>query len=301
MLPGIRRRWSRTIFVGPNSDFTKDRFDIAKGELIDVALDPAICLKRSLSFPKAVQQNLAKAVDVSVKQTVPENGKDLVWRWKVRKKTKSEIQVEVYLFKKADLVAVGRSISEQKGIVRTVFVDGLKNSPVLIDNRPKSDFSVKFWGAITVLAALSCLAFFAISEARQTSELKSNLVETVSEQSELSERAVLLRQKLDQEDEAFALLNGDLSLFEAEYQRLPILLELTELLDDNVWISEFALIGANLRLSGFSTQDVPEIMAEIRALSWVSSVSLSGQINFDAISRQNRFDLLITLEAINES
>ncbi len=80
-----------------------------------------------------------------------------------------------------------------------------------------------------------------------------------------------------------------------ENRRLPLLADLTRILGDEIWVSNFALEGDILRLSGFSEIDMAQVVAAIRPLPWVAGVELDGAVTLDDARGARRFLLNVQL------
>ena len=87
----------------------------------------------------------------------------------------------------------------------------------------------------------------------------------------------------------------DLARFAQQSRRLVQLVDLTEALPDAVWISELSMTKDQMTLSGFTSQDVAELVKILQGLSWAQEVQLNGAVTFDSYSGQNRFDISLRL------
>ena len=86
--------------------------------------------------------------------------------------------------------------------------------------------------------------------------------------------------------------------FADDYHRLGLLLDLTEVLPDDVWISDLSVSGAQLRFSGFASGEVSAVVEAIRQLDWALDVDLDGPVFFDTRDRRNRFEMLVSLTVV---
>ena len=292
-LPGFLQQWSRPICV---NSLPLTRADIQRGEVLDLILGPKLFLQKELTFPARARANLARVIDLQMRQSLPNGGADLIWRYAVEGRSKSEIKVSVFLLKKRVLEELKGSVSRQKAKLRIIKIENYPSVEPFWDNRQKIDWFCRFWGAIALMLFFAIIVYVGWQEARGTAALKQQVTQLEQDKSELSTKAVALKMRLDAENMNFAVISHDVGLFQAEFQRLPILLELTEVLPDDTWISELVLTGSNLHLSGFTERDVTEVMATLRDLPWVLRVALNGPVSFDSFSRRNRFDLSIIMQ-----
>ena len=113
----------------------------------------------------------------------------------------------------------------------------------------------------------------------------------------LEERAVSRRAEADQQQETSDTVLSDLTLFISESRRLGLLADLANVLPDSVWVSEISISEDQLILSGFTPDEVTEVISAIGALPWAKTVELNGAIVFDSYSGQNRFQLSLSIVA----
>jgi len=295
VLPGFLASWSQPLRIDTKRIKADD---LPKGVAVDLLLGPDLLLEKHLTLPVAARANLPRAIDLNMRQSLPGGGVDLLWSHGAGKREGSRLDIPVYLLRKTALAEIKAMASSHGGRVRTVAVANDPSARPFWDNRKRHDLPRRFWGKITAVLVIALAGAIIWQETSQIETLHSQIDALESEKSDLSNQAVELRAKLDAENTSIATISRDLEIFRVEFHRLPILLDLTEALSDETWVSDLAISGTDIRLSGFTTQDVTEVMAAIRELSWVQRVDLDGPVSFDSFSRQNRFDLLVGLHAV---
>ena len=223
----------------------------------------------------------------------------MLWRYGTGKRDGTNLDIPVYLLKKSTLAEITSMATSHGAKVRSIRVADDASAQPFWDDSKRVDRFRRFWGIVTIGLVIALAGVFVWNELTETRSLQNHITRLEEEKADLSGRAVELRAKLDAENTSFAAISRDLELFKAEYHRLPILLDLTETLSDGTWISELAISGSDLHLSGFTGRDVTEVMTRLRELLWVQRVDLDGPVSFDSFSRRNRFDLSITLRPIS--
>ena len=294
VLPGLLPAWSTSIRVD-SLPLHQDSLD--RGDIVDVELGPALVLRKNLTVPLVGRTDLGRAIDLNMRQTLPCGGNDLLWTWAVDRRNGTDLHVNVHLLKKTDLDGIKSSVESQKAKLRTVRLASDVSAAPFWNDEKHTDGPRRFWGAMTAALCLLIAGFAFWQELSALDALDRRTADLGEEKARLSTTAVELKTKLDAEQTGFATIARDLRLFEAEFQRLPILLDLTEALKDDTWLSELSINGLNLRLSGFSEHDVTDVIDQLRGLAWADRVELEGPVSFDSISRRNRFELLIALAA----
>lgn len=295
MLPGLRRRWSHRVDIAHAPAIDVMFTPYPRNMLLDVTLHQSLFLIKELSLPAKAKNNLDKVVNLHVRQSMPRGAADLLWRYVPHKRDKTSLTVDIFLLKKSVLHRIEQA-AERHGVrIRRVDLAGHEAVAPLLDNRPRTDRVIRLWGLTAGALAMAMAGYVAVTEWLETAELSQRVANLEAMQADLGTRAFELRQTLDRENAAFADISRDVAIFEAEYRRLPILLDLTERLPDDTWISELSLVGSALRLSGFTAGDVAKLMDDLRTLPPVASVTLNGQVSFDSLSQRYRFDLALAL------
>jgi Tfp pilus assembly protein PilN len=292
ILPGFLSRWSQPLHV---NRMPIQAGDLPKGAVLDVLLGSDLLLEKRLALPVAARANLSKAIDLNMRQSLPGGGADLLWCHGAGQRQGANLNIPIYLLKKSVLAEIRSAASSDGAMVRSINVAGDRSALPFWDNRKHMDRPRRFWWGIATFLLIAHGGLLLWQEMVESRSLQSRIALLEGKKVALSSQAVELRAKLDAQNTDFVSISRDMEVFKAEYHRLPILLSLTESLSDETWISEFAVNGNDLRLSGFTKQDVTEVMASIRGLAWVQRVDLDGPVSFDSFSRQNRFDLSVSL------
>lgn len=293
ILPGLQRVWSKKALYR-NATLHADSLE--RGDIVDVVVDESSLLRKSLELPVVAKSNLQKAVDMHMRQTLPSSGQNLLWRARTVMQTKQKIILEIFVIKLEAVQSISKLVKEVGAHVRTIQVieNGVKP---FVDNRRKTDRFHHLWIIMNVLLALFVLASLLWIEWRETQSLSAQLKLQLDQKSAISERLVKLRQDSDQKEQLINSIDADISLFASEYRRLPILLELTEKLPDETWLSEVSIEAQEMRLSGFSSEDMSETISQIRSIELVDAVIVDGPVIFDSLAQKNRFDLVVVLKA----
>ncbi|WP_299749703.1 PilN domain-containing protein [uncultured Tateyamaria sp.] len=296
-LPGLMTKWSHRIDLDNLSD-AAGKFK--PGQLVDVLLDGEQLLTKSLDIPIAAKGSLHKVVEVNLRQSLPQGGADLVWTYGIKERNGSKLNVLVHLMRKRDLDALTHRASESGTQIRTVRVAGMLDAPPLLDKRNKTDRPLKVWAAIMLALLASCVGTFWWQHQQTIRALNAELDSLQVLASAIGDEVISLRSSLSEAQTNAASERSEFEQFVAEHRRLPLLLDLTNTLTDDTWISEFELLGDELLLTGFTGDDVATVIEELSRLDDVSKVVLDGPVSFDRASQKNRFSFLLSLETARE-
>lgn len=292
ILPGFLEHWSRIVKA---DEYPVTPTSIPKGERIDILLGPSLLLEKEIILPVAAKPNLQRAIDLNMRQSLPGGGVELLWRYGAGKKDGSNLSVPVYLVKKSVLAELRDVVAYRDSKLRMVAVASDQSAMPFWDDLKQLDRPRRFWAAISTALLATLIAFVLWQQFTATALLSQQVQALKSQKAIAAQRAVKLRQQLDTENTNFAAISRDLKMFQSEFHRLPILIDLTKALADETWISELSVNRHDLWMSGFTSNDVTKILGQIQKLPWAERVNLDGPVSFDSYSRLNRFDLSTTL------
>lgn len=291
-LPGFLRQWSHTINMNETLEVGSD---IRDGQLVDVMLQPSHVLEKELRFPKAAKANLGHVVDLQMRQSSPAGASNLVWRHRIIGHSDESIQVGVQIVKKSVLKQIETEVGAAGLRLRTVSISGHPHLKHLVNNRRITDRARYGWMGCAVALAFLLVGMMWYGIWSENQRLASVNRDLALQKTELASRAVELRAAAGDAQQDLDKLRADFDLHTREHARLAVILDLTETLSDEVWISEFTIEGAILRISVFSKTAIPPLIANILERPWAYTVDLEGSVSFDSLSQSSRFDLTIGL------
>ena len=253
---------------------------------VDVYLSPDLFLRRSLDLANVARRDLAGAVAIQMRQSMPGQAEGLVWRH-----APVAGGAEVFVLKQARLTELLR---EAGVTLRRVMIDGL-DAPPLIDARAETDAPERFWNRAAPLAVLALLVTVLAAQGWQLNAVKTTLAEETARVATLRDTAAAARAEAELQNAIGTARMADMDRLARENRRLPLLADLTRVLGDEVWLSTLALEGDILRLSGYSEIEMAQVVAALRPLPWVAGVDLDGAVTLDESSGARRFLLNVRL------
>jgi general secretion pathway protein L len=269
---------------------TQLRSFAGRSRAVCLSLDPGIALSKRVTIPRAAAAQRDRAVSLNIRQTMPNQGRGLVWRSIPVEAPDTQIDYMVYMFKDAMLLKLANDARNEGVSVESIVLAGFDVQPVW-ELHPESARRKRFWLAATLLGILGIAVWSTAAMERRVSALTESNLAADARVAVLQERLVAMRA----EQEAGAAQQNatltDLAQFNAQARRLSTLTALTDTLPDPVWISELSITGDTVLMSGFAAGDVAEIVTLLQAQNWATAVRLEGPITYDSYSGQNRFDL----------
>ena len=293
LLPGLMFSWSTRVRV---EAFPVAPNDLPAERVLDIEIDPRLALQKQLTLPKSARKTIGQAVDLMMRQTLPKGGEDLIWRYTVPVRRGTEINLDIQVLQKTLLQDLSAQAAARVSRIRTVTIADTVTTYPFVDARGAVDRPKRFWNLALVLLLLTVFGFWVWTKVQVIDQLEDEVATLGARQQDLASEAVTLRSALEDGNASFAAISSDVALFKAEY-RLPILLDLTQTFSDETWIAELNVFGNALRLSGFTKDDITQVVSDVGDLPWVRRADLSGPVSFDSFSRRNRFELDIVLEA----
>jgi len=264
------------------------------GEQVDIALDPALCLTKDMLVPDSARSKLDSIVQLAVRKSLPNGAAGVEWRYEVGSLSGKQLKIRIFLLKTAQLDRLRQQIGEAGAVARTVSVSGVQLNAPFADNRKKLDRARRIWGWLTIASVLTAALFLAGSEVIRTGALQSELAELKVQHRALAAETLAQRQEWENRVKEQGQIQTAAALFLDEQFPLSALLDLTEKLPDETWISEASFEGNRLVLSGFTSGGVPDLIGRLQTLEWVERAELVGQVAFDSYTRQNRFEIQVS-------
>lgn len=268
-----------------------------RGRPVDIELPREVFLEKTVSIPRAARQQAQAAITVQMRQEMPAQGRGLVWRTAPPDRRGDHMNFLVLLMKQDELAALCGAVEATGAPLRQVRATAQPRMAPFLDQRHVTDRPQRRWsGALVLLVAVVAgwVLFTRWSDLEAQEARNAALAQQVSV---LMDQAVAAQQEAVSREASLATLAGEIASFEAEYHRLPILADLTALLGDGAWLSALSLDRGDMRLVGFAETEVTTVVEAIRAAPWVAEVALDGPVILDPASRQNRFQLNVTLTA----
>ncbi len=259
---------------------------VRRGGAVDVLLAPGLFLRRSVALPGVARRDLAGAVAIQMRQSMPGQAEGLVWRH-----VPVDGGAEVYVIKEARLTELLRDAGTN---LRRVVIDGL-DCPPLIDARTHTDAPERFWNRAAPLAALALVLAVLGAQGWRLYQVNADLAAETTRLATLRDSAAAARAEAEARAATGTARLADAARLAQDNRRLPLLADLTRTLGDDVWISSFALEGDSLRLSGFSGGEMAPVVAALRGLPWVAAVDLDGAVTLDDAGGARRFLLNLRL------
>ncbi len=265
------------------------------GEVLDIYLAPSLFLIKTIRVPAAARSNLEQVVKITVRQSSPGGGSNLVWRHKIAYRTAGELCVEIAILKDADLLMLEEQARAARASIRQVrSLDPDIRLPFL-DSRKTTDRPIRVWSLATIILLLLTTLWVGWREIRETNNLEAELKTLNMQSRQLAERALEMKEATDQKDVQLAHLHKAIEVFEDDGRYLSYLLDLTEFLGDSTWISEASINHDSATLSGFTTDEVPALLSGLQTLAWIARAELDGPVSFDSQTRSNRFDFVLKI------
>ncbi len=292
--PGMVKYWSQTVHIGR---FDACASELPNNEVIDLYLGKELLLEKRMNVPLSARANVSKAVDLKMRQSLPGGGGELIWRFGTGKLGEGSIDVPIYLLKRSVLSEIRKSAVAKGSTLRLVMVADDASAQPFWDERKHTDRAKRIWFLCTLAFGI-CFLGMTLWQGQSAKRVVSTQVSQLeAAKAVLAAEALKLREERDLENAKLSDVQSDLEMFQADYQRLPVLLDLTLALGDESWVSELSIDGTFVRFSGFTEQEVTDVITTVRGLDWVNRVDLDGPVSFDSFSRKHRFDLAIQLKS----
>ena len=267
---------------------------VAAQRPVTAVIAPSAALHRRIVLPRAAAAKADDAIALQLRQTLPSQGRGLIWRAEAIGRHAGQVEYDVYILKDSQVADLLHDLRRAGVDLQMITIGSGSGRPVW-QLMPDAVRTAKRWMAFSALAVVT-IALGLVFVVEQDRAAVADLVDLRSARiADLEERLILEKSKSDQSRQQSQAVQSDIALFAAQSRRLSILSDLTDILPDTVWVSELSITGDRLVLSGFAQRDVAAVTTLIQKLPWAEGVQLNGPISYDSYSGQNRFEVGLTI------
>jgi hypothetical protein len=258
-----------------------------------IEIDSATALQRHIKLPSAASAKADAAIGLLLRQTLPGQGRGLLWRSEPRGRQGGQTDYTVHIFKESQIDELIASLKRAGVAVHAVTIG--KGTQPFWHAVPNAASVVRRWAIIAALAVALVSLICVVAIERQRAQVEDVLMARSARVTALEERLLVAKSKSEEGKLQEQSVLSDMAMFVAESRRLQLLADLTTALTDEIWVSEMSISGNRMVISGFTDGDVASVVSLLQQLSWTQNVQLNGPISYDSYSGQNRFELGLTI------
>lgn len=284
-----------TIRASDLQEFERKLAAIPKRRPVHILLEGAAVLRKTMSFPGAARSQLLKAAGMELRQSLPNSGNDLRWTLRDLSRKGKKTEVEALLVRGSLLDEILKTADQSGHRIAVIEPAGNTGSVALVDNRRTTQRASRIWLRLAVAGAALMGSYIAYEVGDQINAGQAAIAAKIEQRDLLEKRALKLKQDASGQKDTNAGLIRKLNAIEFERSLLTVLLELTRVLEDSVWVSDLTLAGSVLRFSAFTEGEPTDVLVALSRQNWTEDVRVDGAVSFDSISRKNRVNVTITL------
>ncbi len=291
-VPGLMATWSKPVHV---HKLPWTLGETKRGELLDILVSQSCCLTKEFEIPAGAAKNLSKAVDLFVRTSLPGQVDDIVWTFGTRRGVAKSILVKIWILKQSSLKSLVETAQRNATRVRTVRVANEPRALPFVDYSNTTDQPLRMWRMVhngLATAVVATLVWFA---SNATSKLELQTKGLQSEISALRDEAVAIKSIAEERSKSRLSYEQDVATLQLESTRLELLLALSNTLSDRTWLSELNVYEDQVVFSGFTDENVSDVLSRVRKMENITTVELYGNVVFDTVSRRHRFEMTATL------
>jgi Tfp pilus assembly protein PilN len=303
-LPGLRFSHTTDIIIASADDFFDNpteklksaiRKENIKNARIRLLLDTPDIIKRDLKLPIASQKHCPSALRLNLqKQSILPLSK-LLWIDVVRNKKNGSVFYTQYVAKNSLLQDIHSLCLTLKVDCRSIGAVGVDQDFVKFQDPLKKPTRV--WKLINVALLCGVFLWWVGGHLKQQAVYSAEITALETDIIDLRENAVKLTA---QQNKTAANEDSLVKLFDT-FQNgrgvTEILAVLTKALPDDTWVSEFHFSGNNILLSGFTKQDVLELLNGLKSLKQIEKAELIGAVSGSRASQAKRFSVQLSLSS----
>jgi general secretion pathway protein L len=287
--------------VMPRADALMGLAELArKGTPIGIRLPLGLCFTRTVELPGAARKDLRRILDFELERATPFKQRDVYTAHTVEGQADAAGKLRVrQLVAKRELVAPLVAEVRRAGM-DVAFVDCWSGQPgsglgidFLAASAPDGSGAGRFVTAPRALAALAVLLLVS-AVLLMLSRYESALGEIQARIAQTRIEAAAVRQVLERSDAAVADLGRLQKLKREHIPAIQVLEELTRLLPDTVWLSDFRLEGDTLDISGLAKSGAALPPLFERSTIFADAV-LTAPLTLDPREDKERFSLRVRI------
>jgi general secretion pathway protein L len=273
------------------------------GQIVGIRIPIGRCYSRRVELPRAARGDARRILNLDLERVTPFRLKDVYTAHIVEEEAaKGKLWIRQLVAKReaidpiiADVKAAGFNIAfvdcwdAEPSIGRSV--DFLEHDAPVERGRIEGLFTLT--RALAALALILILASIMLAVTRH----ETALAEIRAQTAKMRERAATVRKVLDRSD---VTIGGLAHLQQMKLTRIPsmaILEEISRLLPDSVWLSEFRLEGDTLDISGLAKSGaaLPPLFAQS---SIFTDAALTAPLTLDPREDKERFSLRVRVKSL---
>jgi len=268
---------------------------LRKGDL-KILLGEQRTLRKILDMPSIAEPDLRRALSFEIERQTPFQADEVYFDYRIvnRDPETKQLTVELTTVPRATVDAILKEVRDWGLEPSSVDIaaDSGKNARgigINLIGRPETSYLGRPYLTVAS-AAVFALLFLAVLviPIRQLASLDKSLAARVSDEKELADQTLAMRNNLIQTTDSSNFL--DLRKQEIP-QALQVLNELTKLVPDDTWLLTFQQHGKEVKISGYSAASA-QLIAAIDAVPLFKSPAFSSPIVRDERQNLERFEIL---------
>lgn len=301
-LPGLTKHIAQEVKIGtfpPSQDEMRQLVQASRSWLpVDILISHQLLHHQTITLPVSASSQAKSAIDIALRQKLPAQGSGLNWVFEKIGRKHKKFEYLVHLCKKDVLVGLQELVTEAGGLVRSISIAS-SSAPAFVDFRTKTDRPARIWGIISFISvAIALTASIFVLETR-ASKIRNETEVLNQKILQLQDQAINLQENENLRKEEEDILLDDFRSFLSVSNRSYFISEISNALKEGVWISEIYFHKDKVYMSGFSSQDISELINALQSIDGFNSVDLDGPVTLDSLSGENRFSVLIEINMEN--
>ena len=258
---------------------------------MDLFIPTHLLLKREIALPVAALRRADDAISVNMRQSLPAQGKGLIWRKKLLARTAAGATFAVFIAKHEHLDAV-RDLFRSKGLpVRSIGAEVADLSPFYSED--ETGKSAKVWRGLAVLCMVAGTLWAAGAPLMHARQLAAENAVLENDIDTMKDHLLAFRTASDERAKSGVKIGDAIARLNRDRHRPEMLASLTESLPDNVWVAELTITGSTIYIAAFTKSDVTGLLNLLASLPWVETARLDGPIIPDSVSGESRFQAVL--------
>jgi Tfp pilus assembly protein PilN len=301
-LPGFR--FSNTIDINLYSidTFFANPSDVLKASIkrksitnarIRILLTEPDVLKRHVNLPPASKKHSTSALSLNLQKRSILPLAKLAWINVFQQKKYGKLHYSQFISKRDTLFEIHQVCHSLKVDCLSIGVVGTDQD--LTKFPDPIHYATRIWRYINISLLVVAFGWWVNGHMSEQAHLRDVNTALETKISDLRENAMTLTAQQNETAQKKTNLTAVFDTFQNGRGTVDVLYALTQNLPEDTWVSEFHFSGNQLSFSGFTQQDVPELLTTLKSLDLVQDAVLTSAISGNKNTKSKRFSMRLSL------
>lgn len=270
--------------------------DVDPARPVNLLLAGDAVLTKEVSLPPHAGPMIDRAVDLSLRQTLPAQASGLRWRIGHPVMVGNRLVVTAYIVKAKHIDTVLERAASKGITIRRFGIASGRGVQPFFEIKSPIKRRILAWAILSISIPISFTLAVVTSDIYKTKWNTQRIVELNGQSQSEIENLVDMEHELLSEVSSNENESEIISYLESIRGRIQIIRSLTDTLNDEEWLTELNIFESQMRISGFSAVNPVDLIDRLNEKDWLNQARFDTPVVLDPISGGRRFDIVFDLK-----